>query len=119
MVNKKPMSIEDLAVITNNLVVTTNGLVATTEDLSASIDNFAIMTQQGFTDITKTIHDLPERMRALEEYVNKFERSVEGRFDAIFYEFKDIKNKLQEVDSRADVMDLQVRVSALEKKLKK
>lgn len=52
MVNKKPMSIEDLAVITNGL--------------GASIDSLAIVTQQGFMDITKTIDDLSERMRAKE-----------------------------------------------------
>ncbi len=39
-------------------------------------------------------------------------------FDMVFQQLKEIRGEIKEVDTRADVVDLQLRVAKLEKKIK-
>ena len=78
-------------------------------EFSEEMGKMAVMIQKGFDGITKDIADLSARM-------DKFERYCEKRFDAIGQELKDIRKQLSQADTRAEVVDLELRVSKLEKK---
>jgi hypothetical protein len=83
-----------------------------------SIGDLAIKVQEGFMDIGKTIDEtrseLAERITGLEKEM----RGMHGNFDMIFQKFIEIRKQLEEVDSRSDVVDLQIRVAKLEKKVR-
>ena len=74
------------------------------------------MVQEGFLETAKQVDllSLTERVVALEKEM----RGMHGNFDMVFQRLKEIKNELKEADTRGDVVDLQLRVSKLEKKVK-
>jgi uncharacterized protein (UPF0335 family) len=62
-----------------------------------------------------------EDLFALTERVVILEKEMKGmhqNFDAVFQQLKEIKDAMKEADTSADVIDLQLRVSKLEKKIK-
>ena len=62
-----------------------------------------------------------EDLLALTARVDKMERHLtehDQKFDSLFYEIKEIRREIKESDTRADVVDLQVRVGALERSVK-
>lgn len=92
-----------------------------TEKIDGSIDRavggLAIMVQKGFEGVATDIKALNVRITALETRLSKFEKYVENRFDAIAQELKDIRKQIAQVDTRAEVVDLGLRVDKIEKKL--
>ena len=85
--------------------------------IDTSIGNLAIIVEQGFIDVNKTIeglrNELSERITILEKEM----RGMHGNFDMVFQQLREIRNEIKEVDTRADVVDLQIRISKLEKKV--
>ncbi len=83
-----------------------------------TIDDLARMINAGFeTTATKT--ELNERMDAVEQRLDGMDSRINGmddKFDAIFAELRHIREDMESMDSRIDVVDLQIRVSALEEK---
>jgi predicted nucleic acid-binding Zn-ribbon protein len=81
-----------------------------------TIDDLAIMIQDGFMATAKQedLLALTERVATLEKEM----KGMHGNFDMVFQQLKEIRNEIKEVDTRADVVDLQIRVSKLEKKIK-
>jgi ribosomal protein S15P/S13E len=81
-----------------------------------TIDKLAIMIQEGFaaTASREDLLILTERVGKIERHLNEHDQ----KFDAVFYELKEIRREIKEVDTRADVVDLQIRVSKLEKRVK-
>jgi hypothetical protein len=62
-----------------------------------------------------------EDLLALTVRVNGLEREMRGmhdNMDAIFLEIKETRREIKEADTRADVVDLQIRVGKLEKKVR-
>jgi len=80
------------------------------EVVHGEIEKLALMTQKGFEGVARDIEALDVRL-------TKFEKYVENRFDAIAQELKDVRKAMAQADTRADVVDLQLRVSKLEKKV--
>ena len=93
--------------------------LATRANVDAKIDtavgNFAIMVEKGFASMGKTIEDLRSELTVR---MDKMEKYMEDRFDATFHEFQEVKDRIKEIDVRADVVDLQLRVAKLEKKVR-
>lgn len=119
MIKKKKMTIEDLAVKISELPTKMD--VATIVD--NAVGNLAIMVQEGFMETAKQVDllSLTERVTLIEEHLNGHDkefRGMHGNFDMVFQQLKEIRNELKEADTRADVVDLQIRVSKLEKKVK-
>jgi hypothetical protein len=54
---------------------------------------------------------------ALTERIDKLERSTDNRFTEILGELKEIRDEIKEVNCRADIVGLQLRVKKLEKKV--
>jgi hypothetical protein len=131
---KKKMTIEDLATRVDTRV---DGLAAKMDGLATkadvdrkigdlakkidtkidtSIGDLAIKIQKGFMATAKQ-----EDLFALTERVVILEKEMKGmhqNFDAVFQQLKEIKDAMKEADTSADVIDLQLRVSKLEKKIK-
>ena len=110
----KKMMIEDLAVKIDGLATRAE----VNAKIDASVGDLAIMVQDGFADIGKTIDEirseLAERITGLEKEM----RGMHQNFDMVFQKFIEIRKQLEEADSRGDVIDLQIRVAKLEKKVR-
>lgn len=79
-----------------------------------TLDTLAIMVQKGFLETAKQ-SDLIE----LEKRVDALEKRMDYRFDMIVQELKDIRGRLKETDANAaDILNLQLRIDKIEKKLK-
>lgn len=92
-----------------------------------TLDKLAIMIQEGFmasaNQMAKQEHllALTERVKLIEERLDGHDKEFKGihdKLDATFSELKEIRKEIKEADSRADVVDLQIRVTKLEKKVK-
>lgn len=107
MIKKKQITMDDLP---------------TKVDMTNAIDNavgkLAIMIQKGFTDVNGRINGSKEELGARITNLEKEMKGMHGNFDIIFQQFKEIREEMKEADTRADVVDLQVRVTKLEKKIK-
>jgi hypothetical protein len=99
---KSPITLEDIMIFQQNLSL----------HVDEKIDQLARITNAGFKAVaTKT------QVAGLEGRLNSVEKRLIAQgdfFDAIFMELREIRRELRGVDSRADVVDLQVRVSAIE-----
>lgn len=85
-----------------------------------AMDNLTALINKSFQGMESRMAT-KEDLLALNERVDKIDRHLiehDQRFDEIFHELKGIRREIKEVDTRADVVDLQVRVSALERQLK-
>jgi tetrahydromethanopterin S-methyltransferase subunit G len=79
-----------------------------------TLDTLAIMVQKGFLETAKQ-----SDLLALEKRVDKLEKQVAYGFNMVAQEFKDIRNKLEKFDiHEADILDLQLRMDNVEKRLK-
>jgi uncharacterized protein (UPF0335 family) len=58
---------------------------------------------------------LTERVTVLEKEM----KGMHGNFDFVFQQLKEIREEIKETGTHADVVDLQLRVSKLEKKVEK
>jgi hypothetical protein len=78
-----------------------------------TIDKLAVMIQEGFMAAAKQ-----EDLMALTERMDKFEKNVDMRFNAVLSEQKEIRKeiKVNDLKNRGDVASLDFRVSKLEKK---
>jgi hypothetical protein len=85
--------------------------------IDTAIGSLAIKVEKGFAAITKDMTKQSDLL-ALTTRVDKMEKYMENRFDDLDRELKDIRGKIAEADCRADVVDLQIRMSAVEKKAK-
>jgi len=81
------------------------------------MDKMAMMIQKGFDGVTHDIEALDQRVTALEIHLSKFEKYVEDCFDTTTQELKDIRKQIKQADTRAEVVDLELRVGKIEKKL--
>ena len=107
---KKKMTIEDLAVKIDAIDVKIDTKIDT------SIGGLAIKIQEGFMATAKQedLLALTERVVVLEKEM----KGMHGNFNMVFQQLKEIKDEMKEADTRADVVDLQLRVAKLEKKIK-
>jgi glutathione S-transferase len=79
-----------------------------------TLDTLAIMVQNGFLETAKQ-----SNLLALEKRVDALEKRMDYRFDMIAQELKDIRSRLKGADIHAaDILDLQLRVDNIEKKMK-
>jgi len=126
MIKKKKMTIEDLAVKIDGVQTKMGGL-ATQKNVDAKIDksigDLATMVQEGFAETAKQedLLALTDRVKSIEERLDGHDKEFRGmhqNFDMIFQELKAIREEMKEADTRADVVDLQLRVSKLEKKIR-
>ena len=122
---KKAMTIEDLArkvdIRIEDLAVKMDTRI---DDLAVRIDtkidasmgNLAIKIQEGFMATAKQedLLALTDRVTALEKDV----KGMHGNFDMVFQQLKEIRDEMKEADTRTDVVDLQLRVAKLEKKVR-
>ena len=85
-----------------------------------TLDILAVMVQKGFEETAKKVDllALTERVDLLEERIGRLEQRVEYGFDMVAQELKEIKIQLKEIDARADVFGLQLRVDKIEKRMK-
>jgi len=104
-----------------NEIVTKGFLRDTLRDAFSKFENrLAILLNKNFQDIEARMAT-KENLLALTERVDKIDRHLtehDQRFDELFHEIKDIRREIKENDTRADVVDLQVRVGALERQVK-
>jgi tRNA(Leu) C34 or U34 (ribose-2'-O)-methylase TrmL len=77
---------------------------------AADTEQLAIMVQKGFEEMENRMAK-KEDLYALTDRVGRLEERVEYGFDMVAQKFK-------EIDFRADILDLQFRVSKIEKKSK-
>ncbi len=111
------MTIEDLAVKMDGLATKTD------LKIDESVGSLAIMVQNGFMETAKQedLLALTERVKKIEERLDGHDKEFKGmhqNFDDLFQKIKEIREDMKEADSRADVVDLQIRVSKLEKKIR-
>lgn len=87
--------------------------------VDAAIGSLATMIEKGFTATARDISLLTARVDRLEARFEKFEKSVNVRFDGVLAELKEIRKeiKVNDLKTRADIAGLDLRVSKLEKKL--
>ena len=79
-----------------------------------TLDKLARMVQKGFLEMATKSDIL-----ALEQCIESLERRVEEGFAAVAREFQDIRNQLKRLDIHdVDILNLQVRMDKIEKKLK-
>lgn len=83
-----------------------------------NIESLARMAENSFAEAAKQedLLALTKRVDALNEQFEKLEASTGNRFMEILGELKEIREDIKEVDCRADVVDLEVRIEKLEKK---
>jgi hypothetical protein len=101
----------------NNGIVTKGFFRDTLRD---AFCEFAAIINKSFEGIESRMAK-QEDLLSLTDRVEKVERHLDEhdqKFDAIFYEIKEIRREIQEVDTRAEVIDLQIRVGKLERKAK-
>jgi hypothetical protein len=65
--------------------------------------------------LREIVLDLAHRVDGIEKEL----RGMHQNFDAIFIELREIRNQINEIDTRADVVDLEIRVAKIEKTLAK
>ncbi|HUC01585.1 MAG TPA: hypothetical protein VMA75_01640 [Candidatus Paceibacterota bacterium] len=124
MIKKKKMTIEDLAVKIDDVQTKMGGLAThVDEKIDESVGNLAIMVQKGFAETAKQedLLALTDRVKLIEERLDGHDKEFRGmhqNFDMIFQELKAIRQEMKEADTRADVVDLQLRVAKLEKKIR-
>jgi polyhydroxyalkanoate synthesis regulator phasin len=84
-----------------------------------TIDRLAIMIEEGFAATAKDFSSLIARVERLESRFDKFEKSVDARFETVFMELKEIRKEINVNNSKtqADITSLDFRVSKLEKKI--
>ena len=76
---------------------------------------------QGIEERMVTKEDFALEIGKINDRLDGLEKEMRGmhqNFDAVFLEFKELRNEIKEVDTRAEVIDLQVRVDKLEKKVR-
>jgi uncharacterized coiled-coil protein SlyX len=118
----------------NNALVTKEFLRDTLrETFSEFGDRFAVLINKSFQGMEVRMARMESQMAkqedllALTARVGKIEQRLDGHdrefkdihknFDIVFAELKDIRRQLNRVDTRAEVLDLQVRVTKLERKV--
>ncbi|HUC01960.1 MAG TPA: hypothetical protein VMA75_03570 [Candidatus Paceibacterota bacterium] len=88
--------------------------------LDSAIGGLAIMIEKGFAATARQtdLLALAKRVDRLEARFDKFEKSVNARFDAVFAELKEIRKELDvaKLKTQGDIASLDFRVSKLEKK---
>jgi len=80
------------------------------------IGDLAILINKSFVGIESRMAK-QEDLLELTRRVDKLEKYAENRFDDLARELREIRHEIKEVDTRADVVDLQLRVNKLEKKM--
>jgi hypothetical protein len=107
----------------NNELVTKGFLRDTFRE---GMENLTILINKGFQGVESrmaTKEDLlalTARVRKIEQRLNGHDREfkdIHKNFDIVFAELKDIRRQLNRVDTCAEVLDLQVRVTKLERKV--
>ena len=86
----------------------------------ASMDHLARLVNTGFMAMEEKMAGMREDITALTQRVDAIEKELRGMhqiFDAIFAELREIRNQIKEIDTRDDVVDLQIRVAKIEKKV--
>lgn len=89
-----------------------------------TIDELAVMINKSFEGIElrmakqEDLLALTARVDHIEKRGGGFKKYVEGRFDELFRDIKDIKNQIKAVDTRAEVVNLEFRVDTIERELK-
>ena len=97
--------------------------------LSEFGDSLAVLINKSFQEMESWVAK-QEDLLALTDRVSKMEKrfekhsvdsdrefkAIHKNFDIVFSELKDIRKQLNRVDTRADVLDLQIRVGKLERK---
>jgi|GEM_PF-734484 hypothetical protein len=94
------------------------------EAMKEAIDEFAIIVNKGFVGMESRMAKqedllaLTARVDRFESRFDKFEKNTDGNFDKVFLELKEIRKQINnnEVDTRDDVVDIQARLTKLEKK---
>ena len=81
------------------------------EKSSADIEHLAVTTQKGFEETATDSCALTGRVDGLEQKFGELDRKMESGFSMI-------SRKIDEIDVRDEVFDLQIRVGKLEKKAK-
>jgi len=86
------------------------------EKVHTAVGRLAIMVEEGFAATAKQedLLALTERVTVLEKEM----KGMHGNFDMVFQQLKEIRIEIKEGDARADVVDLQLRVAKLERKVK-
>ena len=88
--------------------------------LDSAIGGLAIMIEKGFAATAKQsdLLALAKRVDRLEARLDKFEKSVNARFDALISELKEIRKEVNvnKLKAQGDIASLDFRVSKLEKK---
>lgn len=129
MINKKKMTMDDLATkmdidsAINKLGEKFSMKMDTAIDkLAINTDNaigkLAIMIQKGFMDVNKKIADLRNELDVRITSLEKDMKGMHGNFDMVFQQLKEIRAEVKRVDTTADVVDLQIRVTKLEEKVR-
>ena len=72
-----------------------------------TLEDISAMTQRGFDDAAKRVDERFEELKA-------GQKALENKFDAMWYELKDIKKQLEHVANRNGLEALKDRVKHLE-----
>lgn len=91
----------------------------TKDVFAAGIDHLARLVNAGFLEMEKRTAKQEDLLVLIQrvENIEKDLRVADNKFDAVFLELREIRNQIKEIDTRADVMTLEIRVGKLEKKL--
>jgi hypothetical protein len=89
------------------------------EKVDEAVGNLAIMTEKGFVAVAKDISSLTNRMDKFEKSVNGRFEKVEGQIGQLSGELKEVRKeiKINNLKTQGDTASLDFRVSKLEKKV--
>jgi predicted nucleic acid-binding Zn-ribbon protein len=90
-----------------------------------TIDELAVMINKSFEAVESRIGKIEARLTAVESRLDgiegqmkSFKKYAAERFDSISREFKEVKLQIKAADTRAAVVDVEVRVDKLEREMK-
>lgn len=115
------MTIEDLARRMDAAIGNLPTKMEMGSAINTAVGNLAIIVQKEFVEVNKIIRGLNDEINGLPGRITALEKEMKGmygNFDMVFQQLKEIRDQLKDVDSPADVVDLQIRVGKLEKKVK-
>jgi hypothetical protein len=104
-----------------------NGEALTKGMFRDAMDDLAALINEGFQGMElrmakqEDLLALTKRIEKIERYLDNHGRefkTIHKNSDVVFTELGEIRKQLNRVDARADVLDLQIRVSKLERKAK-
>ena len=99
------------------------------EAMREAMGEFAVIVNKSFVGVESRMGRIESRMGSVEstmakqedllaliKRLDKFEKYTENRFDDVYRELKNIREDIKRIDARAEILDLQIRVTKLEKK---